>query len=295
MATGVTYDTFSEQPYITVAEYKNAPTSIDIDNLVINGNQQAQDAELQNVILRASSYMDEYFNQNLVATQNVETQRVRMTPQGYISLHPFHNPIVSLEAFEYGSNPNQLYALSDCSQAWFEDQQIIIPSNQLLSTWTSQGPLQFGIPAMPGGQIFCKYTYVAGFVNTLIVSAVAGESTMEVVNHEGIIAGCMLRIYDGYKGETVFVADTYVYGSTTIPLTRPLLRDHAAGVATGNMPNAIKQACILITTAFLRVRGDSSLTMGITPRPQGTTRGAERYGKEIQLALDMVDKYRRIR
>ena len=294
MTTGVTYDSFSEQAYLTVAEYKNAPTSIDIDNLVINGNQAAQDAELNNVILRASSYMDEYFNQNLVATQNTETQRVRMTPAGYISLHPFHNPIISLESFEYGSVPNTLYSLGDCSQAWFEDQQIIIPSNQLLSTWTSQGPLQFGIPAMPGGQIFTKYTYVAGFVNTLVVEAVAGESTMTVLNHEGIIAGSMLRIYDGAKSETVFVDDTYVYGSTTVPLTRTLTHSHA-GVATGNMPNAVKQACILITTAFLKARGDGSLTMGITPRAQSQTTGGDRYGKEIALALDMVDKYRRIR
>ena len=294
MTTGVTYDSFSEQAYLTVAEYKNAPTSIDIDNLVINGNQAAQDAELNNVILRASSYMDEYFNQNLVATQNTETQRVRMTPQGYISLHPFHNPIISLESFEYGSVPNTLYSLGDCSQAWFEDQQIIIPSNQLLSTWTSQGPLQFGIPAMPGGQIFTKYTYVAGFVNTLVVEAVAGEETMTVLNHEGIIAGSMLRIYDGSKSETVFVDTTYIYGSTTVPLTRALTYSHA-GVATGNMPNAVKQACILITTAFLKARGDSSMTMGITPRAQSQTTGGERYGKEIALALDMVDKYRRIR
>ena len=290
---GVTYDTFSEQPYITVAEYKAAPTAISIDNLVVNGNQAAQDAELHNVILRASSYMDEYFNQNLVATQNVETQRVRMTPAGYISLHPFHNPIVSLEAFEYGVNPNQLYSF-DCSQAWFEDQQVIIPMPQLLNNWTSQGPLQFGLPPV-GGQIFVKYTYVAGFVNTYIVSAVAGESEMIVANHEGIIAGSMLRIYDGAKSETVFVSDSYVYGSTTVPLTSPLLRDHAAGVATGNLPNAIKEACILITTAFLKMRGASSLSMGVTPRPQGNITNEQRFGTEIKLALDMVDKYRRIR
>ena len=292
-AVGVTYDTFSEQAYLTVEEYINAPTSIDIDNLVINGNAAAQRAELRNVILRASSYMDEYFNQNLVASQNVETQRVRMTPQGYISLHPFHNPIISLETFSYGVNPNQLYSF-DCSQAWFEDQQIIIPMPQLLNDWTSQGPLQFGLPPV-GGQIFAKYTYVAGFVNTGIISAVAGESTIVVRNHEGILAGQMLRIYDGYKSETIYVADTYVYGSTTIPLVTPLVYDHAVGIAIGNLPNAIKEACILITTAFLKARGDGSMTMGITPRPSGNVRGAERYGKEIALALDMVDKYRRIR
>jgi hypothetical protein len=105
----------------------------------------------------------------------------------------------------------------------------------------------------------------------------------------------MLRIYDGAKSETVYVSDSYVYGSTTITLTAPLVYDHLAGVATGNLPNAIKQACVLITTAFLKVRGDGSLTMGITPRPSGSFSGAEQFGREISLALDMVDKYRRIR
>ena len=45
MTTGTTYDTFIENAYITVPEYKNAPTSIDYDNLVVGGNANAQDAE----------------------------------------------------------------------------------------------------------------------------------------------------------------------------------------------------------------------------------------------------------
>ena len=295
MATGITNDTFSERPYLTPAEYRNAPTAIDIDNLVVNGNAQAQDNELARVILRASSYMDEYFNQNLVATQNVETQRVRMNTEGYISLHPFHNPVISLEAFSYGQSPNMLYALGDCSTVWFEDQQIIIPMNQMLSTWTSQGPLQFGLPAT-GNRIFVKYTYIAGFVNTTLASiGTAGDTTITVVDGTGIVAGQMLRIYDTQYTETVYVADTYTYGSKTVPLVSPLINSHQAGIALGNMPNAIKQACILITTAFLKTRGDTSLTMGISSRPSGTTSGAQLYGTEIKLALDMVDKYRRVR
>jgi hypothetical protein len=94
----------------------------------------------------------------------------------------------------------------------------------------------------------------------------------------------------------VTVASTYVYGSTTVPLTSALVSDHLAGVSIGNLPNAIKQACILATTAFLRIRGDKSNTMSITTRAQGSEiPGATRYGSELQLALDMVNLYRRIR
>jgi hypothetical protein len=144
MAIGITNDTFSERPYLTVAEYKNAPTSIDYDNFVVGGNANAQDAELDRVILRASSYMDEYLNQNLVANRQTETQRTRFTPQGFIALHPNQNPVIALESFEYGPTPQLLYTLPDPSVAWFESQQLIIPISQISLNWSSQGPLGFG-------------------------------------------------------------------------------------------------------------------------------------------------------
>lgn len=294
MTTGVTLDTFSERPYLSVAEFKNAPTSIDYDNLVVGGNANAQDAELERVILRASSFMDEYLNQNLVANRQTETQRTRFTPQGYIALHPNQNPVIALESFYYGPTPNLLSALTDCSTAWFESQQLIIPISSMALNWSSQGPLAFG-GGSPTQQIFTKYTYVAGYVNNPIVSATAGASSLVVGRSEGIVAGQMLRIIDGANSETVYVSSSYTYGSTTVTLASPLVYTHAAGSIISNMPNAIKQACILLTTAFIKVRGDNSLTMNITTQPQASLPGAARYGGEIRLALDMVDKYRRIR
>jgi len=295
MATGVTTDTFSEQSYLTVQEYKNAPTSIDYDNLVVGGNATAQDAELKNVILRASSYMDEYLNQNVVANRATETQRVRLNNMGYIALHPNQSPIISLESFYYGGSPTNLVAVPDPSQCWFEEQQILIPLSQMATTYSSAGPLAFG-PGIGGSQqIFTKYTYVAGFANTTVVSGTAGASTIVVADPIGIIPGEMLRISDGASSETVYVSSSYTYGSATLTLASPLLFTHAAGAAIGNLPNAIKQACILITTAFIKIRGDNSLTMNITTQPQGSIPGTARYGGEISMALSMVDKYRRIR
>jgi hypothetical protein len=65
-------------PYLTTQEYRNAPTAIDIDNLVFNSQDpEAQDNELANVIARASSWVDTYCNQILGATYETETQRSR--------------------------------------------------------------------------------------------------------------------------------------------------------------------------------------------------------------------------
>jgi hypothetical protein len=186
-------------------------------------------------------------------------------------------------------------AVPDPSQCWFEEQQILVPLSQMATTYSSAGPLAFG-PGIGGSQqIFTKYTYVAGFANTTVVSGTAGASTIVVADPIGIIPGEMLRISDGASSETVYVSSSYTYGNATLTLASPLLFTHAAGAAIGNMPNAIKQACILITTAFIKIRGDNSLTMNITTQPQGSIPGSARYGGEISMALTMVDKYRRIR
>lgn len=295
MATGLSPDTFYESAYISVQEYKNAPTSIDYDNLVVGGNSQAQDAELYNVIVRASSYMNEYFNQNLNATTYTETQRVRFTPQGYIALHPNNFPVIALSNFQYGADPNSLQTLPDPSQCWFEEEQIIIPLSNMATTYSSQGPLSFGGAGSPRQQIFTKYTYDSGYVNNAIQSATAGQTSFVMKDATGIMPNDILRIWDGANSESVTVSANYVYGSTTVTLTSALAYSHASGVLIGNIPNAIKQACIIITTAFIKLRGDTSMTMNVTTTPLANIRGDLRFGNEIQLALEICDKYRRIR
>jgi hypothetical protein len=296
MAVGITTQhPFNEKSYITVAEYLNAPTAIDSNNLVVGGNASAQNVELANVIMRASSFMDEYLNQNLNATSQVENQRTRFTPEGFIALHPNNNPVISLSSFQYGSTPNSLQSLSDCSQVWFEDQQIIIPVSQMATTYSSQGPLAFGGAGSTSNQIFVRYTYVAGYVNNLIATATAGQTSLTVQDASGIVAGMTLTINDGVNTESVTVGSTYAYGSTTVPVASALLYSHANTVTIGNMPNTIKQSCILVTTAFLKARGDASMTMALSVNPSRNVTPNALYGSEIALALQMLDLYKRVR
>jgi len=284
-------------PYLTLEEYKNAPTAIDLDNLVFSSQDpEVQDTELRNVIARASSWADTYCNQVLGATLETEQQRSRVSTDGSIRFHPRFSPVVALTDFNYGY-PTNMASLGDCSIAWIEDQEIIIPNAQL-GTWTSQGPLSFGAyNGGPGNQMFLKYTYVAGYTNTLLaVPAVATESTIVVKDGTGITAGQMLSLYDGLNTENVTVADTYVFGSTTVPLVRPLVFDHLVDVSVSALPPAIKEAVILITTAFLKVRGDSSMTMGIvTSANQTIQSGGTRYADELTLAATLLNSYARIR
>lgn len=283
-------------PYLTLAEYKSAPTAIDLDNLVFDSQDpDVQDAELRNVIARASSWADTYCNQVLAATTETEQQRSRVSTDGSIRLHPRFNPVVALTNFNYGY-PTNMATLGDCSIAWIEDEEIIVP-NATLGSWTSQGPLSFGsYNGGPRNEVFLNYTYVAGYTNTLTESASnAGATSFTVHDGTGITAGQILSIYDGANTENVTVATTYTFGSTTVPVTRAMAFAHSAGVSVSALPPAVKEAVILITTAFLKVRGDSSMTMMVATGPNISSPGSQKYADELSLAARLLSSYSRIR
>jgi hypothetical protein len=283
-------------PYLTLEEYKAAPTAIDLDNLVFDSQDpEVQDNELRNVIARASSWMDTYCNQVLGATTETEQQRSRISTDGSIRFHPRFSPIVALTEFNYGY-PTNMASLGDCSIAWIEDMEIIIP-NANLGNWTSQGPLSFGsYNGGPSNQVFLNYTYVAGYTNTtLAVANAVGATSITVADGTGIVAGQMLTMYDGMNTEIITVASTYTFGSTTVPLTRALVNVHEIGTSVSALPPAIKQAAILITTAMLKVRGDSSMTMMVTTQPTMATPGSARFSDEMTIAADILSTYARIR
>lgn len=285
-------------PYLTTTEYRNAPTAIDIDNLVFNSiDPEAQDNELANVIARASSWVDTYCNQVLGATYETETQRSRISPDGTIKFHPRYSPIIALTDFWYGNPSTNLYQAQDCSVAWIENSQIIFPYANLSTTFTSQGPIQFGFPSTQGAVVYLKYTYVNGYPNDLIVTATQGATSLTVKTGVGITAGDHLKIYDGIYSENVTVASNYVFGSSTVPVTSPLLYSHSAGVSISSLPPAIKEATILATTAMLKVRGDSSLTMAVGTLPsQATTPQVQAsINDDMSMAIALLAPYRRIR
>jgi hypothetical protein len=297
MANAVTNITHQfSTPYLTIDEYKNAPTAIDYTALVVGAlDPAAQDAELANVIARASSWIDTYCNQVLGATTETEQQRIRLRSDGTLAIHPRYWPIIALTALSYGTDPNNVVTVPDCSLAWLEEQQIIYSANQAFSNMSSQGPLSFGFPSTPGAQLYVRYTYVNGYANTTIVTATAAATSLVVADADGITPGLQLKIYDGMKSENVTVASTYTFGSTTVPLASALAYTHASGVSISGLPPAVKEAAILVTTAFLKVRGDSSMTMAVSNAPGQAVEGSQRIGQDLAIAQELLKPLRRIR
>lgn len=283
-------------PYLTADEYRNAPTAIDIDNLVFNSSDpDVQNSELVNVIARASSMADSFCRQILGATLNTETQRTRVKSDGTLRFHPRYSPVIALTNLNYGFYPNQMVSAADVTLSWLEEQQIIYPYANLANAWTSQGPIAFGGTGTTGQEVFLKYTYVNGYVNTLIDTAVAGQDTLTVKSGLGITIGQQLKIYDGMYTEDVFVSEEYVFGSKIVPLTDPLAFSHTTGTSISALPPAVKEAVILYTTSLLKVRGDNSLTMGVGTLPSQGVAGNQNIGDEIAMAEKLLLPYRRIR
>ena len=288
---------FQSGSYLTIAEYKNAPTAIDINNLVVGGTSAQQDAELSSVIQRASSFIDIYVNQPLIAQNFTEQSRTRMTQEGFLVISPDYNNVVALNSLAYGATPTNLVTVSSTSlqNCWFEKSQIIYPLSQLGTTYSSQGPLSFGFPPASRSRIYAAYNYTAGYCNGLISSATAGASSFTMIDPIGLTAGTVVTIYDGASTEQVVVSPSYTYGSSTVNITSTLKYTHASGVAVGNMPQAVKQAAILITTDFLKVRGDNSLTMAVTTRASSGPSVQSIVGSDIELAKQLLSPFRRMR
>ena len=284
---------YQDDEYLTLAEYKNAPTAIDYDNLVVGGTQAQQDAELLTVIGRASSWINTHLNQSLIARTVIEQNRTRMTPQGNLIIRPEITPLIALNSLSYGASPTNLTVVNDLTPTWFESDKFIYPIAQTSLSYSSQGPLAFGFPPSSGSQIYTNYSYTCGYVNTL-GSGTAGSKNVTVANAIGILPGQIINFYDGQYSERLQVASNYTYGSTTVVLTTNLAYNHTSAAFSG-MPAAVKEAAILVVTDFLKVRGDNSLTMAVTTRPSSGPSVQDVIGSDLALAKELLRPFRKIR
>lgn len=292
-------------PYVGVAEFRAAPTWIDSDNLIPGGIQGQQDSELNNVLLRASSWADGYVAQRLGAHTATEQTRTRMDRQGRIFLHPSNIPVRAVTGLAYGADFQDLTLLSDLTQVWVEDSRgIVVALTPIMAS--TLGSLQFGAPVTPGYQMFVQYQYTAGYsCTTLSVAATAGSSTITVSDPTGLqmpstaligtLPGSTVRIWD--PGEEEAATVTGISGNV-ITLSTPLAKSHAPGAAVSELPAEVRQGIICYAVALL-MKEDSSeeepfsgTRFGPSVR-RSRTRGAG--GGLVSEAEEWLERYKRTR
>lgn len=260
-------------PYLQPAEYLHAPTSVDTSSLTVDGTVGDQTQELRNCILRASAWMDNYCNQALWATLDIETTRARTNRRGKLFIHPKCHPILEVRDVQFGGLPSQLSSLSDLSNVWIEEQTIIVDS---VASTTFSGSLNYGSPR-PGGELYVRYAYVNGWPDTTInASIAAGVGTLTVADSTGIYGGpttalatastppaTQLTIIDGELTETVSVASVAGNVLTLNGVTQHAhqARTDALLPVTALLPS-VREAAILATSAAIKTRGNEALVMG---------------------------------
>ena len=295
-------------PYVGLAEFKASPTWLDLQDLVEGGSQTAQDDELYNQLLKASSWADNFCTQTLHAHVEFESVRSRIDRRGRMFLHPVNNPVRSVVGVAYGTDFQNLAPLANLAQTWVEDARGIIVS---AVPWqgTFSGTLQFGSAPSAGREVYVQYSYVAGYANTYLTSAAtAGQTSLTVADPTGFnpaatsifntsVGGSTARIWDPGNEEAVAVAPSYVTGANPVTLTSGLVNNHAIGVQVTEFPADIRQAVTQYACGLL-LREDTADDMPFPGSPGPTARRSGSRGVAgglIDEAERLLMPYRRVR
>jgi|SRR5215471_515730 len=295
---------YSPAPYITVAEYQVTPTGVDLSNLMPGGTALEQATRLAEIIARASSIADGFCDQVLGATTDTETERIGVNRMGEIFVHPRNWPVVAVTDFRSGSTPSSVSALTDLSGIFVDTHGFTVTQPVAGLPTTNQGPLQFGPITIPGQRLFCQWTYVNGYANSILASPTSvGASVLTVADPTGIYAtnGTHLTVYDGTYSATGTPAATerglLVTGvaGNAITVSPPLVYPHVAGVGVSAIPDAVKQAVIFLTTALIRTRGSDAIVLESMQSGRMVQGSEDSELHNLTLAADALDRYRRVR
>lgn len=305
-------------PYVGVDEFRAAPTWIDSNNLIPQGNQNLQDAEMYNVLLRASQWAWDSCDQPLHAhLVGAERDRVRIDRRGRIHLHPKNHPVRSIVGIAFGPDPSLMTVLQNASQittSWVEDQRGLvvglIPTNGAFL-----GNLQFGRAPSDGGLVFVEYSYVAGYANTYLTSnAASGQPDLSVADPTGFMppatnflgnmyGASVARIWNPGLEEAFAVSQNYQQGANPVVASTNLVNSHTAtgapkfGPQVSEFPAELRTAVIQYAVALL-MREDVASSFPFPGSPGPAARRSDGGGKAgglIDEAEKTLCRYRRTR
>lgn len=296
MAVNPTAPTYpSRSPYVSVWEFKNAPTGVDTSQLIPGDTTQAhQTAALVLQLARASAAADNICQKVLAAT--VDTQyglyRVRhhtwLGPILHVPLD--YVPIVGVSAVSVGWTPSTLTALSDLSNVAISKKTAMVP---FAPPGQSAGPVVTGF----SDRAYAQVQYVNGWANTSLTAAPSGSS-ISVSNPLGIVPGQQLMLANSNQSETVTVASSWAPTATITAATVPLAAAPVGTYTTGDtctaLPQDIKQAVILIAKALIKTQASQSYTIPVLGGEPGqpTTLGPG-VSSDYDAAIDILAPYRR--
>lgn len=276
--------------YVTPAEFKAAPTGMDVSQLVPGGTPAQQAAALVMQLQRASGVADKICRKVLGATLDTQAGNyvVRNDPDlGAVIRVPLdYTPIVAVAGASIGSTPSNLSTVTDLSNVWIGKKAVVIPlgTNSPFG-WRSSG------------RRFATVQYVNGWVNTTLYSgAKPGDVSVTVTSTLGVMPGQQLNLVNTNNSEIVTVSPSYIPSNTAtnvpVPLVSPVVGTYAAGDTVTNMPQEIKQAVILIAKSLIKTRGSESIVIAsTTSQPEHVTGVESGVTSDMEMAEYLLSDY----
>lgn len=265
--------------YLTVEEYRAAPTALRTNNLVPGADQPTQDAELAALISKASRKLDEWARQPLyatAATQNDADVRIR---QGDAILHAHQDRVKTLTSFAWGCRWTSMTTVGNPA-CFIEENRVRVALNAAGTTWS--GSLNLGQPL--GGTVFVSWGFVAGWATTRLSADVAeGASTFTVDNPAGIVPGTMLTLTDADGASKANVTVASLTGDVVTP-TAPVPQSFDAGGGVAESED-IKQGGILLVSHYIQERQGGGINMSKTPTEAKADDGISDYEQAREIAL----------
>lgn len=280
-----TYST--RKTYVTPAEFKAAPTGVDVSQLVPGGTAAANAAALVMQLQRASAYADNFCQKVIAATVDVQAGQYRVQRDkalgAIIKVTLDNTPVIAVSDIRVGRTPSAIALQPTPANLWIGRKVATIPVTG----------------AYPGDTVFAQISYVNGWANTALTAAAApGALSLTVASSLGIMPGQQLNIQSPNNAETLTVSTSFIPSNTAIntlvPVTTPIVGTYGVGDTVTAFPQDIKQAVILITKSLIKTRGSESIVIASTSsQPDSIDRMEHGVSSDMDMALDLLAPYRR--
>lgn len=263
--------------YLTNQEFQDAPTGLNLTNLIPDGTTAQETQALTRLLQRASAVVDRWCRQPLFAQSRTDTFHVYPDNHGNITVLARQFPVQSVSNMQYQLSPQSGWLALPMSGAQVDP--VSYPSYpQIVTAFGYYGYLK------AYGPILVQMSYVAGFVSTTLGAAtLANATTFTVADPTGITVGLTIPIEDGVNSEDVTVQS--ISGNVITP-TSPLVNPHAIGAGVSLIPQEVKQAVIMIATFLLNERSTGEVDMGFGS--SAPTMGKVKNVNEYQLGIDLL-------
>ena len=290
----------SVTPYISVADYVNAPTAVDVSQLEPGQGDSANLMELANVIRRASSWADGICYQILGSTQDTETASdVFVRRDGTVRVTNRFWPMLELDSFSSGPAPSAMAAVVNTADIWMEGRSVLVVPVAGLTYSSNPNQLPASGPLWPGMKAYCQWTYWNGWLHTQLAASCTAAATSLTLTAElpASAAGKSLSILDGALTEIVTIASSFT-GGTTLPLLTGTVNAHTLlpfpnAVMLSALDDKAREAVISLTSCLIKLQGSSAdvmETVGDAPSKEALIQGGGL--DDYQVAVDQLDAYR---